>query len=715
VSPATPLAGLGTDAVQPPAGAPAPGRPPRSERFRPDIQALRAVAVLAVVLYHLWPARVPGGFVGVDVFFVISGYLITRHLADQLARSGRIDLADFWARRIRRLLPAAFAVLFSCLLVLAFVLPPVTWLTNLDEIGAAAAYGENWLLAVHAVDYLAAHDSASLVQHYWSLSVEEQFYLGWPLLLILAALLAGRTGRLAPLRGVRVAVAAVGLVSLAVSVLGTAASPAVAFFATPTRGWEFAAGGLLALSARGRPSEGLPALRAAGSWAGLLLIASAVMLLGADAAFPGWIATVPVLGAVLVVAGGTSTARWAPTRLQALAPVQWLGDHSYAVYLWHWPLIIAAPWVLHGPVRWPWKLLLLGLALVLALGTKRFVEDPVRRRSRAGRRSWPAFAFALAGMALTLALTSVWGHELRTSIESQQAAAVAGVLRGEPCLAAAAMVDARCPRPFDRPPGLDTAAAAADFDPHGDDCQQNSDVTTVTFCAYGETGHPAKTLVLVGNSHAVRLVPALDRYGREHGWRVLLAAKTDCLGLSVRPIGTEPADDTCVRWSADLRRRLLAMPGLTGVVFATHVDAQLYLAGHRASPAAVDEARRQVLGTWSALRAHGIPVAVVEDVPGLRPESAPECIARSRSDHDPCALPRDQVVRPNLVTVLAESHPRLVTYLRLTPYLCDPSLCHALIGGVVVYSDAHHLTTTFSLSLAPYMGPQVAAALHQKE
>ena len=158
------------------------------------------------------------------------------------------------------------------------------------------------------------------------------------------------------------------------------------------------------------------------------------------------------------------------------------------------------------------------------------------------------------------------------------------------------------------------------------------------------------------------------------------------------------------------------MPGLTGVVFATHVDAQLYLAGHRAPPAAVDAARGQVLDTWSALRARGIPVAVVvEDVPGLRPESAPECIARSRSDHDPCALPRDQVVRPNLVTALAESHPRLVTYLRLTPYLCDPSLCHALIGGVVVYSDSHHLTTTFSLSLSPYLGPQVAAALHQKE
>src|SRR4051794_37130264 len=160
--------------------------------FRPDIQALRAIAVSAVVAYHLWPRILRGGFIGVDIFFVISGFLITQQLEGELARSGRISLTRFWARRIRRLLPAAFFVLAVSMAILLTVMPRVSWHNNLQEIRAAAAYFENWLLGVHSVDYLAASNTPSLVQHYWSLSVEEQFYLGWPLLL-LVALAAGRS------------------------------------------------------------------------------------------------------------------------------------------------------------------------------------------------------------------------------------------------------------------------------------------------------------------------------------------------------------------------------------------------------------------------------------------------------------------------------------------------------------------------------------------
>lgn len=160
---------------------------------RLDIQGLRALAVLLVVIYHLWPGRLTGGYVGVDVFFVISGYLITAHLVKEAAQSGTVALGRFWARRVRRLLPAAFTVLIACAVVALFVLPAAQRAQNLREIGASALYVQNWLLAFDSIDYLGAENQASVVQHYWSLSVEEQFYLVWPVLIVIALAVAGET------------------------------------------------------------------------------------------------------------------------------------------------------------------------------------------------------------------------------------------------------------------------------------------------------------------------------------------------------------------------------------------------------------------------------------------------------------------------------------------------------------------------------------------
>ncbi len=216
--------------------------------FRPEIQALRAIAVMSVVLYHLFPRRLTGGFVGVDIFFVISGFLITKHLVGEISRTGRISLTQFWARRIRRLLPAAFVVLAVSVALLVLCMPAVTWQNNMQEIGASAAYVENWLLGIHAVDYLAAHNSASLVQHYWSLSVEEQFYLVWPMLLLLALAVARLAGRGSPRTAVRWALGFVAVGSFAVSVVLTSANAPLAFFVTPTRAWEFAIGGILSVA-----------------------------------------------------------------------------------------------------------------------------------------------------------------------------------------------------------------------------------------------------------------------------------------------------------------------------------------------------------------------------------------------------------------------------------------------------------------------------------
>lgn len=667
------------------------------------------------MLYHLWPHRLPGGFIGVDTFFVISGFLITQHLTGEIARTGSISLSQFWARRIRRLLPAAFTVLAASVVILVTLMPNVTWQDNFQDIGASAAYVENWLLGIHAVDYLAAHNSASLVQHYWSLSVEEQFYVVWPLLLLLAVLVNRLLRRTVLLPAIVVALVVVFVGSLAVSIELTAAKPPLAFFATPTRAWEFAAGGLLTTLPplfRGRAGE---VLRAALSWLGLVIIVGSCFLLTGDEPFPGWIALVPVIGAALILLAGVSSERWSPMGLASLRPVQWIGNYSYSIYLWHWPLIIAAPYILHGPTNWGVKLVILAATLLLAWATKHLIEDPVRtgRRWTAHRRT--AYIFAAAGMVVLLVVTIGSYKGVSRQNEAAAATAMSKIASGATCYGAKAMVASNdCSRPYARTAGLDPAFAAADIDGGTKGCQIGTDVTTLKFCTFGDTSNPTATIAIVGNSHALRLAPALDVYGKAHGWKVLLAAKTDCMGLITTPVGEQTKADTCLAWSAHLKESLFAMPGLTAVIFASHEGAADYLAGFHATPADLQTARDRVVDTWADYQRHGVKVIVTQDVPGMRPEPGPECIAVSLTAYDPCSRPRSVVERPNLMTSLAQANPGLVSYVTLDQYLCDSSTCHALIGGVIVYSDSHHLTTTFSRTLAPYLGSAVAKVVEAK-
>src|SRR3954469_8693972 len=322
-----------------------PVRERAERRLRPDVQALRALAVTGVVAYHVWPWAMRGGFVGVDVFFVISGFLITRHLADELDRTGRVRLGRFWARRIRRILPAAFVVLVACLVLVIAVLPAMAWQENLQEIRASALYVENWLLAGNAVDYLGAENSPSLVQHYWSLSMEEQFYLCWPLLLLLATPLTAAMRLRRPRFALICLLATTGVASFVVCVLWTRADQPVAFFATPARAWEFAAGGLVGVLTATSVRGSVPVARSVLAWAGWVVVVSSLFMISASSAFPGAVALVPVAGAALILAAGEAGAAWAPDRAVSWRPLQWLGDHSYAVYLWHWPLLVAAPFV----------------------------------------------------------------------------------------------------------------------------------------------------------------------------------------------------------------------------------------------------------------------------------------------------------------------------------------------------------------------------------
>ena len=308
--------------------------------FRPDVEGLRAVAVGLVVLYHAGLSRLSGGFVGVDVFFVISGFLITSLLIRELERTGRISLSRFYARRAKRLLPAAATVLLVTTALTALVLPEIRWRDTGGDIVSAALYVVNWRLAGRSVDYLAEGTAPSPVQHFWSLAVEEQYYLVWPLLLILVTWWARRRGRSMG-ASLSIGLALVAIPSLLWSVYQTSYQPASAFFLTTTRMWELAIGGGVAIAATRLARMPRPAALLLG-WIGLAAVAVAGVIFSTSTPWPGYAAALPTLGAAAVIAAGFAAGGAGPVMLLGTRPFLWVGALSYSLYLWHWPLLVAA-------------------------------------------------------------------------------------------------------------------------------------------------------------------------------------------------------------------------------------------------------------------------------------------------------------------------------------------------------------------------------------
>jgi len=590
---------------------------------------------------------------------------------------------------------------------LLLVMPTVTWVESFEEIRASALYFQNWLLGFHAIDYLASEDNPSLVQHYWSLSVEEQFYLLWPILVLATTILAIKM-RMQLERVFSVTLVVVFACAFAFSVAYTNMNSTMAFFATPTRAWEFAAGGLVVVGERWIAR--IPAQwRSAVSWLGLaLIIACCFWINGSRVAFPGWIAVAPVAGAALVIMAGTPATRGSTRALLSARPIQWLGECSYAIYLWHWPLIIIAPWLLRHDLTWWDRAAIVALTLLAAWMSKRWVEDPFRTGTLLSRHTWRAYGFAALAMCVVASSTTALLDYREQKNRDELATAILAIDAGEPCVGAEAIIEASCTSPFARPASLDPASAAADISTISG-CQQSAAAVKVKFCTVGDQNHPSATIAVVGNSHALRLVPALEQYGSSRHWKIILAAGTDCLGLTTAPVLPGHPTTPCEKWSQDLQNKLLALPDLSGVLFASHDDAQTYLAGPNAGADAVAAASRQVVTSWTKFHSRGIPIVVTGDVPGTRPNSAPACVAASRSN-DPCAIPRASLSLSNMESSLASANPDLVTELPLDKYFCDARLCHALIGGLIVYSDSHHLTTAYSRSMGRYLGKDVATA-----
>ncbi|MGY1520675.1 acyltransferase family protein [Luteimonas sp. A482] len=662
--------------------------------FRPDIQGLRAIAVLLVLVYHVWPGILPGGFIGVDVFFVISGFLITSLLRRELELHGRIGFADFYARRVKRLLPAALVVLMAILLGTLLFLPVTNWRSVSHEVAAAALYVENWWLVHQAVDYLALDGAASPVQHFWSLSVEEQFYFFWPLLLASAWYVGRRRGGLATTIGL------LGLVlsaSLVYSVWSGLAGNSAAYFSTLSRVWQLAAGGMLVF---------LPVPRAATAFTcllvGLVAIALSGVLLSGELPYPGYLALGPTLGAALALYGGGAYGRSVATRWLASKPAGFIGDVSYSLYLWHWPLIVFyKAWAGVDP-GWLDGLALMAAALILAALTKRYVEDPFRRGHGSAAR-WRTIASGLAA-SLLVVVAALWmasavgeGDEQQPAAEDSRYPGAMVMLRQEP------LQDPLPDEFLPRLPHVEQDVA----DAYQQDCIQNIGGTEVKPCRYGDPGARLR-IAVVGDSHAVHWLPAFELLARDHDVYIEGLTKTSCItsGLPVYHQKLTKPYVQCNAWTRNVIDYLNKQP-FDLVVISQSPRHRIAGRQGRSPQSQADDIARGMADVWSGLR-KDTKLAVIRPTP-WQTTLVRDCVASNEPPYEACTGEQDKVLFHNALSSFAgiSGH----SLLDFTDMFCRDGRCPPVIGNVFVYRDSHHVTASYMRTLAPVLAQRLGVPL----
>ena len=657
-------------------------------QFRKDIQGLRAIAVGSVLLYHAGVPGLSGGYAGVDIFFVISGFLITTHLLGQLDRNGRVSFGEFYAKRIRRILPASFVILVLSLVGAVIWYPPIL----MDEVRrgaiATALYIPNVLFAADGTNYLAS-GTPSLFQHYWSLGIEEQFYLLWPLALSVGFMLLGRNRRV--LFGL---VTAVVIASFVWCVYLTGVSQPDAFFLLPSRMWELGAGGLAAfilLSPRFR----LPAvLSDALAWLGIAGIFTVVFFFDDGTVFPSYNAGLPVLASVAVVVGGAAPGMFGPAALLGARPMQFIGTISYSLYLVHWPVLMLAKTA--AGERNPLPLYVtLGLALLrvpLAWLSYRFVEEPCRR----ARWQWAikprrVIGLAVAGSASCAMVTGAAYGASQVRPQDGGVVAETFVPRDPPSSVTAI--------PSNMRPGLgDALDDLAEI--HTNGCTLISGQSDPADCVYGDADAPR--VVLFGDSHAAQWFPAIHAWAEKAGYAVEVQAKNACSALDLTMVRTGVPFTECDEWRAAVVERIAeSNPAL--VIMSNRERSNFIREG------SVTEGWME--GTRRTLDVIDAPVLVVTDSPNLGFEPT-TCLSANVRDVDACAAERSRALNAerkdlerDVVTAAGAS------WVDLNGFLCDEELCRPILDDVLVYRDSNHLTRTFTATMAGPMGEAIEEAL----
>ena len=656
-------------------------------RFRNDIQGLRAIAVLAVVLYHASVPFVSGGYVGVDVFFVISGFLITSHLIASSEHDGSLDFVSFYARRARRILPASFVVLVLSIAGALLWLPPLQLRSAMEDAIATALYVPNYLFAVRGTDYLAEY-TPSLFQHYWSLGVEEQFYLIWPALLAVGLRFGKSSVKLVWL----LAVVVVG--SFILCVLTSLYVPSWAFFSLPTRAWELGIGGLAAcwLSTGGARLN--PTFAVLVGWVGICGIFISVLTFDDKTFFPGYAAALPTVSTALVLIAGATPGRGGPAAFLSARPLVFIGLISYSLYLVHWPALV----IPQAAVGYFQTLPLLTTVSIAAACVPvawllyRYVEEPMRNWDHlvaARPRKSLALAAAASSATVAIAVFGIAATDLRPLSSTQASAQTA--ITTPPGFTPYV--------PSNLEPSLEDAAND-NPEIYGDGCHLSFAQTEPVTCVFGAEGKPV--IALFGDSHAAQWFPAVYEFARHQaGFRVEVHTKSACPSVDVPTFRAGGAYTQCDTWRArvidELKRTRPALILLSnyGDNFATN-KAGTWAAGLKKT---VDSLRGAA------------PVAVIADTPDLR-QTPSICLSAHLTSALDCSRTRDFA----LASPTRDAERRIARatgafHIDLTNYVCSDTTCASIIGRTLIYRDAQHLTATFSRQMATVLGEQLMPLL----
>ncbi|MFK4638844.1 acyltransferase family protein [Paenarthrobacter histidinolovorans] len=649
-------------------------------RFRPEIQGLRSLAVLMVVSYHIWFGRVSGG---VDVFLLISAFLMTLQFVNRYEQSRPVSLIRHWLHLFWRLLPAVVVVLTGTLAATFAIVPRTRWTEIVNQAWASLFYVQNWLLQKQVVNYYAAdHSLASPMQHFWSLSIQGQVFILWPAIFVITGLLCRKFG----LRYRSVLLGIFGLVfvaSLSYSIYFTAAHQELAYFDTFARLWEFALGTLVALLLPFlRPGRGPGTVL---GWVGVAAMLSCGVILQVRTAFPGFVALWPTLAAVAVIIAGQTGSRFGVDRILSSRLLVGLGSTSYALYLWHWPLlVIALVWIGEDHADALTGAVIVGLSLLLAYLTTRFVEQPLRswRWPEAKRRRLAlAVLVCLAVGATPMTVFGFQQQQEKNAIAGQDSEDNPGARALLPGYVNRVGKDARTlPTPEQLP---------ADWGKLDGPCTgelRPQDPVLFAECQQNDIGaDAAKTIFVVGQSHSLQWLGAIGPLAKERNWRVQAITFGACPFMTQ----TDEVGDECNAFNRNVREHI-----------RLHRPDAVFLVGTAAVPDSPEEDL-----TWGLdelvgeITDQGIEVIAMRDNPRFS-FSPSECAMASGVDDPRC--------RPALSSVLAADNPldqldgnfTGLSILDMTDLICDGASCPGIIGNVYVYLDDNHLSSTYTRSMA---------------
>ncbi len=710
--------------------------------FRPDIQGLRAVAVLLVVASHAGIEQLAGGFIGVDVFFVISGFLITGLLINEAELGRGISLLNFYARRARRILPAAALVLLTTLGASMYLLGAVRASEVARDALWTAAFAVNWKFSADGTDYFASGLPPSPLQHYWSLAVEEQFYLVWPALFagVLAIFLGrarGRRRRRIPTPrsrlGLTSAIAFLAAGSLVYSLVATAASPNAAFFSTGTRAWELAVGALLALVVQ-QLADVPEEIRTGLSWLGLVAIAAGAVIFSGSTPFPGAVALLPVLGAALVIAGGAGRPRKGAVLALGTAPMRWIGDRSYSLYLWHWPILIIATAYLGRDLTAIETAGLVAAALLATVVTYALIEYPIHKGRLQSTRTtslalWPA-SIAFVALVSLVAIdaaksapslidpTTVFSPVVPSAApgSAEPPAATGAASTAAPGSVEAAVAEAVAtarvsgPIPEVLTPALDQLRA--DTWEVVAPCAAETNQSTTDICGYGPSD-AGRSMVIIGDSHAGMWVQGLKQIAETAGWRFTYFVKGGCSSADIVLVGSgrEGRQGGCQDWRtwalgqiADLHPDIAILADRGDKPFVGADGAEIA----SGTPQHDQAWEAGVSSTITTLRDAGVGRVIVFSETPIMNRDGVTCLGAANANLGDCLTPLAASIQGTAAAGQRAAAAAGGEYMDVNRWLCADNLCPMVVNDIIVYSDGQHVTLTYGAALAETMKVELA-------